>query len=103
MSYVVIYDYRPDLTEPSHTEEFYYGYFSSPDEAVRMYAALVGDGQRFYANARLCKVVTAIGPEEFISDRYPHGDWVYEVDNGDTLLGYFDWIEHKTEAEDVVG
>ena len=26
-------------------------------------------------------------------------DWVYEVNNGDTLLGYRDWVDHKIESE----
>jgi len=28
---------------------------------------------------------------------YPHGDWKYEVANGDTKLEYWDWLWHKWE------
>lgn len=31
---------------------------------------------------------------------YPRSDWQYEVSNGDTKLGYAEWLEHKLEAED---
>lgn len=26
-------------------------------------------------------------------------DWQYEVANGDTRLGYNEWVEHKREAD----
>lgn len=36
-------------------------------------------------------------------NRYPLGDWQYEVQNGDTRLGYDDWVAHKIESDtDVV-
>lgn len=28
---------------------------------------------------------------------YPPEDWQYEVANGDTRLGYREWVEHKKE------
>jgi hypothetical protein len=31
--------------------------------------------------------------------RYMREDWQYEVANGDTVLGYEEWIEHKHEAD----
>lgn len=31
---------------------------------------------------------------------YPLSDWMYEVQNGDTRLGYEDWVEHKIDMED---
>lgn len=30
---------------------------------------------------------------------YPVTDWQYEVANGDTRLGYHDWVMHKIESE----
>lgn len=30
---------------------------------------------------------------------HPRSDWYYEVYNGDTQLGYSEWLEHKKEAE----
>lgn len=30
---------------------------------------------------------------------YPRDDWQHEVRNGDTNLGYWDWLEHKRETE----
>jgi len=32
-------------------------------------------------------------------DRYPESDWRYEVANGDTLLGYEEWLDHRDEDE----
>lgn len=29
---------------------------------------------------------------------YPRSDWQYEVQNGDTKLGYWEWAEHQIEA-----
>ena len=29
---------------------------------------------------------------------YPAKDWQYEVGNGDTRLGYWDWVEHQKES-----
>jgi hypothetical protein len=34
-----------------------------------------------------------------LAGRYPRSDWRYEVANGDTKLGYAEWIGHKYEAE----
>jgi hypothetical protein len=31
--------------------------------------------------------------------KYPLTDWQYEVANGDTRLGYDEWVEHRVEAE----
>lgn len=33
------------------------------------------------------------------SERYPEDDWKYEVANGDTRLGYADWVSHKLESD----
>ncbi|MCD6056507.1 MAG: hypothetical protein K0Q89_37 [Thermomicrobiales bacterium] len=32
-------------------------------------------------------------------DDYTLADWQYEVANGDTVLGYTEWVEHKLEAD----
>jgi hypothetical protein len=32
-------------------------------------------------------------------EAYPVTDWQFEVANGDTTLGYEDWIDHKIEAD----
>ena len=31
--------------------------------------------------------------------KYPLEDWQYEVRNGDTSLGYDEWLEHRKETE----
>ena len=30
---------------------------------------------------------------------YTMADWQHEVANGDTVLGYAEWLEHKHEAD----
>ena len=30
---------------------------------------------------------------------HPRIDWRYEVANGDTLLGYHEWVQHRLDAE----
>lgn len=30
---------------------------------------------------------------------YPWDDWVYEVRNGDTRLGYDEWVKHQQERD----
>ena len=32
---------------------------------------------------------------------FPVEDWKYEVANGDTRLGYFEWVEHQRDAKKV--
>lgn len=32
--------------------------------------------------------------------KYPRQDWVMEVGGGDTLLGYYDWVQHRVESDD---
>lgn len=34
--------------------------------------------------------------------RFPAEDWRYEVANGDTSLGYKEWLEHKREAANTL-
>lgn len=31
---------------------------------------------------------------------YPKSDWQYEVKNGDTCLGYADWVSHSAERDE---
>ena len=33
-------------------------------------------------------------------EKFPREDWQYDVANGDTQLGYADWVLHNAEAED---
>lgn len=32
-------------------------------------------------------------------DNYPRQDWQFEVSNGDTNLGYWDWVMHQKERD----
>lgn len=30
--------------------------------------------------------------------QWPRSDWTYDVENGDTRLGYWDWVAHNVES-----
>ena len=30
---------------------------------------------------------------------YPHSDWKYEVDNGDTREGYWEWVARRINGD----
>ena len=32
--------------------------------------------------------------------KYSKGDWRYEIDNNDTVLGYWEWVYMKLEGEE---
>lgn len=61
--YVIVYDV-PDPEDGisdtyGHVEEQYYGYFSSPEEARRVWNEFKGPGlaEETYRNVKLCRVV----------------------------------------------
>jgi hypothetical protein len=37
--------------------------------------------------------------QEWREQTQPIFDWQYEVANGDTILGYAEWADHKNESE----
>jgi hypothetical protein len=39
------------------------------------------------------------GAQERAREKFPVADWRYEVANGDTVLGYEEWLLHQLEAE----
>lgn len=34
--------------------------------------------------------------------QFPKDDWRSEVENNDTVLGYWDWVVHQAEADQVL-
>jgi hypothetical protein len=36
----------------------------------------------------------------FEDDEFPMSDWKYDVANGDTKLGYEDWVLHNIESHE---
>ena len=54
---------------------------------------------------RLCyrakETLSANGGERpgFPTDPEATSDWKYEVSNGDTILGYWEWLDHKKESK----
>lgn len=34
-------------------------------------------------------------------DQYPRSNWEYEVDNGDTVAGYWDWVVSQAGGDEV--
>jgi hypothetical protein len=37
-------------------------------------------------------------PSQWKPVKYPIEDWMYKVANGDTRLGYKEWLEHQIES-----
>ena len=35
--------------------------------------------------------------------QYPKSDWKYEVENGDTFLGYWEWVYCKLDEAEMEG
>jgi hypothetical protein len=49
--------------------------------------------------ARIAKAEKARSDAWNFADlQFPREDWYYEVQNGDTLLGYIDWVIGKLES-----
>ena len=50
--------------------------------------------------ARIAKAEKARSGDawNFADPQFPREDWQYEVQNGDTLLGYIDWVIGKLES-----
>ena len=40
----------------------------------------------------------ALGDWTFEDEVFTREDWKYEVGNGDTQLGYYDWVIHNLES-----
>lgn len=53
-----------------------------------------------HGNASDCSLETEeAAAEDAIETLYPKDDWKYEVENGDTRLGYQDWVESKIHSD----
>lgn len=79
-------------------------YLSIEPETKRMWYNLDDPGNTLSNRAvglkGFAQVLNGIEPNEMPSQKYPIEDWKYEVQNGDTTLGYVDWINHRIEADD---
>lgn len=53
--------------------------------------------------ARIDAARGPLGQWAYDDEGYPREDWVFEVSNRDTQLGYFDWLTFKYEAEEESG
>ena len=82
------------LDENGHLVAEFYSAVTRHDE--RATAAAMHLAEHFCAvmNARPTEAVDvwAEDPE------YPSENWRYEADNGDTRLGYWDWVEAQRDA-----
>jgi hypothetical protein len=80
------------------------GRFGAVLEAVNEYSRALDEGPHDTCEEecifedlflRLAKIFSS----EEKREKYPIADWQYEVNNGDTVLGYEEWVKHKTETE----
>lgn len=81
------------------------GRFGAVLEAVNEYSRALDEGPHDTCEEgcifedlfmRLAKIFLS---EEKMREKYRIADWQYEVNNGDTVLGYEEWVKHKIEAE----
>ena len=75
---------------------------SSPEVAAEMALAIHRDA---YSMATIFTVTCDGGPEQLIDadidpayNKWPVEDWQYYVANGDTKLGYLEWVQHNEES-----
>jgi hypothetical protein len=51
--------------------------------------------------AAVAKLITVNGGNLWgVHPKYPKSDWQFEVENGDTMLGYWEWVLCKLEEEE---
>ena len=45
-----------------------------------------------------------VAPGRELEEQWPVDDWIQDVSNGDTRLGYAEWVQHQLEshADDVL-
>ena len=55
-------------------------------------------GRKTAKDKRIAAVEEARGQWDFEDKDYTREDWKYEVGNGDTQAGYFDWAINKLES-----
>ena len=48
----------------------------------------------------LTEVMRFLRTNKRAKEQYPKSDWKYEVTNGDTKLGYDEWLLHRIESEE---
>lgn len=65
-------------------------------EVVRV-EAVRGLTAGYWVTAKIWINVDVI--EKVLKGKYKPADWQYEVANGDTVLGYADWIAHKISRD----
>lgn len=87
-------------------------YVAAPDEDMR---CIAGARHRLFAGGALKRLIAELKPAEeeapvVASDderdpwgsdaRYPVSDWQFEVANGETRRGYWDWVDAKREENE---
>lgn len=75
----------------------FYGTFESAGEAAKWAEMAPLDGQDWWVaplESPNIERMTIVNDEQ-----YPVTDWKYEVANGDTRLGYHDWVMARKEQE----
>jgi len=76
--------------------------FTFTDEGV-IFDLLVSDGEPAATFGQMydefVNTLHDLDPMTKLRANFPIEDWKYEVANGDTVLGYEDWLKHQEEAD----
>lgn len=72
--------------------------FTSPHLTERQFALVVGNLVTFEGKPIADLLPLHDGDEFSMAGTLSREDWQYEVQNGDTVLGFAEWCEHQIEA-----
>ena len=74
---------------------------ANAEEAMKAFNPESSDVSKIIENPVVGPVpgpLSAFEAEDRWSDQFPKEDWIYEVSNGDTMLGYREWLAVKSEV-----
>lgn len=64
------------------------------------YSKVFQETEQQKREARLInRAIDGVSELQQAASLYPREDWLHEVNNGDTALGYVEWLSHKVESE----
>jgi hypothetical protein len=112
MSYENAFDRTIDEVSITHDLNW------NDDSKIRLFARFLGDNTLNHDLAGWEKFLEVQANDEIVAASpkgederdpwgedpdYPRADWRYQVANGDTNQGYWEWVEHEKEIHEDAG
>lgn len=91
------YSYSPSTDEDS--DYFRYKIMEALQMTVATAPLYINTNSKILRYVRDTLLMTPKETPMIEHPKYPKSDWEYEVKNGDTVLGYKEWVEHKIESD----